>query len=132
MDLMNFKPTSDTVEVILRHPETDEPFCNDDGSEMTITVFAPHSKEYKAALYKQTNKRIQNAAKKGRSDITAEDLETSALTLISETVKAWDITYGGGKPALTEKLAKEVFSEVFWIREQVEEAVATTEFFTRG
>ena len=131
MDLMNLKPTSDTVEVILRHPQTGETVNNEDGSEMTITVYAPHSKEYKAALYKQTNKRIKAASKKGRTEITAEEIETSALTLLSEVVKDWDITYGGEKPKLTLTKVREVFTEVFWIKDQVEEAVATTEFFTQ-
>jgi hypothetical protein len=32
MDLMDLKPTSDTVDVLLKHPTTFEPLTNEDGS----------------------------------------------------------------------------------------------------
>ena len=51
MDLKNLTPTSDTVDVTIVHPTTLEPLTNDDKSEMTITMYAPHSKEYKAAVH---------------------------------------------------------------------------------
>jgi len=44
MDLMNLKPTSDTVEVKLVHPNTGDQLKNDDKTDMTITVYASHSK----------------------------------------------------------------------------------------
>jgi hypothetical protein len=38
MDLMNLIPTTDAIEVVIKHPSTFEPLLNDDGTEMTITV----------------------------------------------------------------------------------------------
>ena len=56
--MIEFNTDSDTLDVVLVHPSTLEPLLNDDKSEMTITMYAPHSKEYKAAVHIQTNKRL--------------------------------------------------------------------------
>ena len=133
MDLMDLKPTSDTIEVFLKHPATGDDLLNDDGGEMTITVYAPHSKEYKAAIHKQTNKRLKAASRKGSvGSISAEELEESGFDLLCGTVASWDITFGKEKPKLTIEKARTLFTEVFWIKDQVEEAVRDAEVFTRG
>ncbi len=60
MDLKNLTPTSDTIEVILVHPNTLEPLMNEGTKkrEMSITLHAPHSKEYKKLVHEQTDKRL--------------------------------------------------------------------------
>lgn len=130
MDLANLKPTKDTVEVEILHPTTFEPLTNEDGSEMTITVLAPHSKEYKAILHEQTNKRLKQAQKTKRLDVTAEELEDATIDLLAKSTVSWDITYAGEKPKLTLGKAKEIYTEVFWIRAQIEEAVSNSLDFT--
>jgi hypothetical protein len=133
MDLMDLKPTSDTIEVFLKHPSTGEDLLNDDGSEMTITLYAHYSKEYKAAIHKQTNKRLKAATRKGSlGNISAEELEESGFDLLCGVVASWDITFKKEKPKMTTEKARELFTEVFWIKEQVEEAVRDAEVFTRG
>ena len=130
MDLMNLKPTSDTVEVILKHPNTLDPLLNDDGSEMTVTLHASHSKEYKKIVHEQQDRRIKMMQKKAKSQISAQDIERDATDLLAKVTAGWDITYGGEKPKLTVTKAKEVFTEVFWIREQIEEAFSDSMDFT--
>tara|TARA_Y100000385_G_C13081972_1_gene634421 strand:+ start:913 stop:1311 length:399 start_codon:yes stop_codon:yes gene_type:complete len=130
MDLMNLKPTSDTVEVILKHPNTLDPLLNDDGSEMTVTLHASHSKEYKKIVHEQQDRRIKMMQKKAKSQISAQDIERDATDLLAKVTADWDITYGGEKPKLTVTKAKEVFTEVFWIREQIEEAFSDSMDFT--
>jgi hypothetical protein len=130
MDLMNLKPTSDTVEVILKHPNTLDPLLNDDGSEMTVTLHASHSKEYKKIVHEQQDRRIKMMQKKAKSQISAQDIERDATDLLAKVTAAWDITYGGEQPKLTVTKAKEVFTEVFWIREQIEEAFSDSMDFT--
>ena len=132
MDLMDLKPTSDTVDVLLKHPTTFEPLTNEDGSNMVITVYAPHSKDYKSAMHEQTNKRLKQSQAKKKVDFTSEDLEESTLTLLAKVTKSWKITYGGVKPQLTIPKAKEVYAEVFWIKDQIEEAVADSLDFTKA
>ncbi len=127
---MNLKPTSDTVEVILKHPNTLDPLLNDDGSEMTVTLHASHSKEYKKIVHEQQDRRIKMMQKKAKSQISAQDIERDATDLLAKVTADWDITYGGEKPKLTVTKAKEVFTEVFWIREQIEEAFSDSMDFT--
>lgn len=123
MDLKDLTPKSDEIVVVIKHPATGEPLKNDDKSEMTITIYAPHSKEYKKVLHEQTNKRLKKMQSKGNKDITAEDIEEATLEALAKTTKEWNITYGGEAPKLTVTKAKEVYEDVFWIRSQIEEAV---------
>ena len=132
MDLMDLKPTSETVDVLLKHPTTFEPLTNEDGYLMSITVYAPHSKEYKSAVHEQTNKRIKQSQSKKKVEFTSEDLEEATLELLAKATKGWKITYGGVKPQFSVPKAKEVYAEVFWIKDQIEEAVADSLDFTKA
>ena len=97
---------------------------------MSITVYAPHSKEYKKIVHEQQDRRIKMMQKKAKTQISAQDIERDAVDLLAKVTADWDITYGGEKPKLTVTKAKEVFTEVFWIREQIEEALADSMDFT--
>lgn len=130
MDLKDLKPKSDTVEVEIVHPNTQEPLKNEDGSVMTITMYAPHSKEYKAVVHEQTNKRLKQTAKTKKIEITAEELERTGLQLLAKVTKAWNITYGGEQPKFTVDAAVELYDEVFWIKDQIEEAINDSLDFT--
>jgi len=132
MDLMNLKPTSDTVEVKLLHPNTGEQLKNDDNTDMTITVYASHSKEYKAVMHEQTNKRLKAMQSGKNKDFTAQDMEEATLALLSNITASWDITYGGEKPKLTVDKAKDLYNEVFWIKTQIEGALADSLDFTKA
>lgn len=132
MDLKDLKPKSDTVDVEIVHPTTLEPLKNDDGSSMTITVYAPHSKEYKALVHEQTNKRLKQVSKTKKSEITAEELERAGLELISKATKDWNITFDGEQPKFSPDLAIKVYDEIFWIRDQIEEAISNSLDFTRA
>lgn len=132
MDLMNLKPTSDTVVVQLLHPNTGEAIDNDDGSAMTVTVYASHSKEHKAVLHEQTNKRIKMMSGGKVKEFTSEDIEEATLSLLSKITAEWDITYNGKKPALTVAIAKELYNDVFWIKDQVEGSLAEALDFTKA
>ena len=132
MDLMNLKPTSDTVEVTLKHPNTGVVLKNDDKTPMTITVYASHSKEHKAVMHEQTNKRLKAMQGGKKQEFTAQDIEEATLTLLSKITSEWNITYGGENPKLSVAKAKEIYDEVFWIKDQVEEALAESLDFTKA
>lgn len=132
MDLKDLTPKSDVVVVEIKHPATGEVLKNDDKSPMTITMFAPHSKEYKKVLHEQTNKRLKQMQSKKSQDITAEDLEEAALEALAKTTKEWSITFGGEQPKLTVAKAKEIYDEVFWIKNQLEGAVADSLDFMKA
>lgn len=132
MDLKDLTPKSDDIVVEIKHPANGETLKNDDKSPMTITIFAPHSKEYKKVLYEQTNKRLKQMQSKNTQDITAEDLEEASLEALAKTTKEWNITYGGEQPKLTVDKAKQVYDEVFWIKAQIEEATANSLDFMKA
>jgi len=119
-DLLDLTPKSDEVVIEVKHPTTEEVLKNDDGSNMTITVHATHSKEYKKVVHEIANKRIKVAKKNKSTDFTIEELEESALETVIKITKSWNITYDGSMPKLTEAKAREVYEKVFWIAPQIE------------
>jgi hypothetical protein len=132
MDLKDLTPKSDTLVIELLHPSTGDKLENEDGSVMTITKYAPHSKEYKTCIHEETNKQLKTAQKRNKLDLKAQDIENSTLNILARTTCDWNITYGGKKPKLNEKSAKELYSDVFWIKDQVEEAETNYLDFTNS
>lgn len=132
MDLMDLTPKTDIIVVTIKHPSTNEPLLNEDGSEMTITVYAPYSKEHKSVIHGIANKRLKAAQNKKSTEYTMEELEAATLESLAKTTKEWNITYGGEKPKLTEAKAKEVYDKVFWIKSQIEGAVETSMDFMKA
>ena len=129
MDLSKIVPKSDVITVTLLYPGTDTVLENDDKTPMTITLYAPHTKEYKAVVYEQANKRIKDQKK----EFTVQDYENSSLDLLVGITKEWDITYGGEKPKLNKKKAREVYSSEagFWIIDQLQGGLNSFEAFTQ-
>lgn len=128
MDLMDLKPKTDVVEVILKHPSTGDVLMNDNGNEMTVTLWAQYSKEYRAAMHDQQDKRLEKLQGKSNTRYSASELERDSIDLLCKITKEWDITYGGETPKLSK--AKEIYTEVFWLRNQVEEALSQSVDFT--
>ena len=133
MDSKNLTPASDTIEVILVHPNTLEPLMNEGSdNEMSITLYAPHSKEYKKLVHEQTDKRLAQMQKSKKVQVSAADLEKSSIDILAKATKEWDITYDGESPKLSVAKAKEIYSEYFWIKDQLEEAINETLDFTQA
>mgnify|MGYP003642873999 FL=1 len=131
MDLKDLTPSLNDLVVEIKHPATGDVLKNDDGTSMTITILAPHSKEYKKAQNEQINKRLKKAHKSKSQEVDYSDIEEATLEVLSKTTKSWDITYGGEKPKLTAARAKDLYEEVFWIRSQLEEVVTDAMDFTK-
>lgn len=135
MDLKNFVPQSETITVELLSPMAPyEVIKNPDGSPMTIELYATHSKFYRSEMHEQTNKRIKQMSKKRNTstDITAQELESAGINLLAKMTKSWNITYGDEVPKLTVEKAEEIYTEVFWIRSQLEEALSEDLGFTNS
>ena len=132
MDLMNLKPTSNTVEVKLKHPNTGVVLKNEDKTDMTIVVFANHSKEYKELMHEQTNKRLKEMQSNKNTNLTAQEMEKATLDMLSKITSEWNITYNKEQPKLSIAKAKQLYDEVFWIKDQIEEALADSLDFTKA
>ena len=121
-DLFNMIPTDDTIVVTIKHPVTEEVLTKDDGKEMTITVYAPHSSTYKATIHEQTNKRIQKASKGKKISFTAEELENTSLELLAKTTKDWSIQLNGKSPKYSVGEAMDLYAKLPWLKQQVMDA----------
>jgi hypothetical protein len=132
MDLRELTPSLEDIVVELVHPVTGDVLENDDGSVMTITLLAPHSKEYKKAQHEQITKQLNKAQKDKNTDIDYSEIEQSTLSVLAKTTKAWNIQHDGKKPKLTEDKAKSIYEEVFWIKEQLEAKVSEALAFMKG
>ena len=132
MDLKDLTPNLDDVVIDIKHPVTGEVLKNDDDTDMTITILAPHSKEYKKFQHAQISKRLQKAQKSKSQDVDYSDIEEATLEVLANTTKAWNLTFDGENPELTVERAKKMYDEVFWIRNQVEEAAAESMDFMKG
>ena len=121
-DLFALIPVDDTISVVIKHPSTDEPLVKDDGKEMTVTVYAPHSAQYKSAIHEQTNRRIQKASKSKKVTFTAEELENATLELLAKTTKDWNIQLNGKSPKFSVAEAVDLYSKLPWLRQQVMDA----------
>lgn len=122
MDLQSLIPTDDTIVVELKHPVTEDLLLKDDGKAMTITVYAPHSSTYKAAIHEQTNKRIQKASKGKKISFTAEELENTSLELLAKTTKDWSIQLNGKSPKYSVGEAMDLYAKLPWLKQQVMDA----------
>jgi hypothetical protein len=118
MDLSNFVPKSDTATFEIRHPVTGEILAKDDGTEMTVTVYLPHSKEYKAVVHEQNNKRITRA-QKGKAVYTSEDLEEATLDLLVKTTKDWNIQFDKKNIKFSQEEAREIYTKLPWVKAQI-------------
>lgn len=123
MDLSSLKPKSNVIEVILKHPGNGDTLVKPDGTEQSITVYAPHSKEYKKALYAQQNERLKKAQAGNKVEIDAEEIADIRIQLLADVTKSWDILIDGKCPKLTPAKARSLYEEIFWIPGQIEEEI---------
>lgn len=128
MDLADIKPKSDEIVVTLKHPATDEVIKNDDGTDMTITLHAPHTKEYRKAMYSASTERLKDK----KDDLTPDDYESIGVEVLVRVTKTWNITWNEKKPKATPAKIKEVYSSsgAFWIINDLQSEVQGFEAFT--
>lgn len=129
MDLKDLKPNSDTIVVTLHHPATFETLKTEDGKDMTIEVYAPHSLKYKEVLHEQGNRQLEKMQKNKKYKYTVQELEEFNLERLSKTTKDWHIQLNGVKPKFTLAKATELYRDYPWIVEQIQEAVTDNALF---
>lgn len=119
MDLRNYVPKEDTIVIPLVFKG--EQLKNKDGSDMTITVYGPWTKKYRASGFNLASKRLRN--KNEDTEVTYEDFNTANIELLASITYDWNITLDGKKPELTTENAIEVYDEIYWIKPLIEEAI---------
>jgi hypothetical protein len=130
MGLNSIGKIKETTEVELLHPATGEVLLNDDGSPMTITVHGPYSSTYKAINHAQQNKRLMKAQRTGgKMNLTAEEIESSALDLLVKCTEAWNLTLDTEPEEFSQDKARQVYLDHPWVREQVDAVFGDTRAF---
>lgn len=126
MDLSKFKVDSEnqTAELQVLHPVTFEPLENE-GKPVVIVLHGPDSQAQKKVVRGFQNDAIKQGMKKKKMNISSEQLEARALALDVASTADWkNLTYEGKQLKCTPENVKKVYSELPWLREQVEEFIS--------
>lgn len=120
---------SETTEVQLRHPVTDE-LLFDGEKPVQIVIYGTSSKVYRNAMLALQNKRLKNAQKR-TSGISAELLADEELDLLVKcSIRADELLYEG-KEVKGADAFRELYSDLRfkWVRDQVDAAIPDTSRF---
>lgn len=131
MDLSKFKPTSDVVQIFIKD-SNGEMIPKDDKTNMSITLYAYNSAEYKKVMHELANKRLQKAQRTRKLSITSEEIEKDSLERLINITKSWDIIYDGKCPVLNYESLKQIYTELSWIPNQLDEGLEEANSFTRA
>lgn len=134
-DLSDFTPSSDEIVVTLKNPKDQTVLTNDsDQSEMTWTLYAPHTKEYKKVMYDYTDARVKKMrtpdGKFDPNQISMAETDEENLKQLVDVTKGFNLDRNGERLKFSKTKAKEVLDQFFWIKPQLEEALETYEVFT--
>jgi hypothetical protein len=130
MSLLSVGKTKDTTDVMLYHPVSGEPLLNGDGTQMSVTIHGPYSARYKKVSHDQQNRRLIKAQRSGgKMNLTAEEIEASALEILVKCVDGWNVTLDKDLESFSEEKVRDVFTTLPWVREQVDAAFGDTRAF---
>lgn len=126
MDIFDYVPKDDYLTVKVERDG--KVLTNEDGSEMYIEVWLPHSKEFKKVRHEQSDELME----KQKTKLKSAELEELGLELLAKTTKGWNITAGEEAPKFSVKKAKEIYAKAEWIVDLIEEKKAEHIAFTQG
>jgi len=124
--------SEDGVVMEVEDPRDGDPLLDEDGNPVTITVAGSDSKAYRTYSRKAQNKRLKNLKPGQRKiDLDAAEMEEEQLNLLVECTLDWDGIAWEGKPLeCTKPNAKMLYTELGWLRDQVDAYMADrTNFF---
>ncbi|MBC7963803.1 MAG: hypothetical protein H7Y05_12765 [Steroidobacteraceae bacterium] len=123
------------VEVEILHPKTNLSL------NTFVTVYGSDSDVCKKVQRKQLNRRMerQNRSRNNKGGLTAEELETEALEVLTACTKSWrtgdrhELEMNDGEwLACTPENVRRVFEELPWLKEQVDQEIGDRSNFLRG
>jgi hypothetical protein len=124
--------------VELVHPTTAKPLG------MFVTVLGKHSQVFRDIIRDRVNRRVRdeaNANRRGKQPelMTAEQVEHDAIELLVACTLGWDSgtdkptwLYKGEELTFTVPNAIKIYTEMLWIREQVDNAIGDLENFIKA
>ena len=118
---------SESTEIQLVHPITEEPLEDTKGNPMMVEIFGKHTSAYKNAL----NKLLKASQKKGKKQSSLQEAQKQGLDLLCDCIggfKNLEIETEDGK--LDPNDIRSVLEDAFWIKDQVDSAIMDLENFT--
>lgn len=123
MDLNDLFPTSDEVQVQIKHPKTGDVIG-------TVVLYATHTKEFKEVQYKYIDTALARRAKMKEDYVpSAKETDESRTSQLAEITKAWDFKQDGKAVKLSVDKAVEVYGKLPFVRNQLETALEESEDF---
>lgn len=109
------------MDMVVRHPISDQPLVDDNGDPWTIRLESAYSDVYEQAMHVVQNRRLKKSGRGGRGvRLTAQDLEEGTLECLLAATLSWSgISSGGVKLEFTPKNVREQYTKHTWLREQV-------------
>jgi hypothetical protein len=108
-------------------PRDEETILTDDATKepITITVIGRDSKLYQEQQHKAVDKRINRRIAKGKKEkLSSAELEDDTLETLVKCTRAWShIAYGGKELECTPENVRMIYTNVPWLREQVNEFI---------
>lgn len=116
----------DTADVTINDPITGEP------TDIVITVMSMDSDDYKKVQLKLQNEQIK-FARKNRGKTTAERIQQEALELLVAITVNWKgVEKAGENWPFSHENARELYTKLPFIKEQVDEFVGDRRNFIRN
>lgn len=134
MDIFDDYNTADERSVLeVKHPATGLPLVMDGENPVRITLVGMDSERYRSSVRARTNKRLKAAADTVRSQVSAEMLESEALDLLAACTMGWTGIYVKGEAfAFSAENARQLYSRLPWLREQVDGFIADRANFLKA
>ena len=133
------KGSDEGARIELTHP------FNGSKTGVFIKVLGKHSTTFRELVRERSNRRVKleaHAARRGKpmEPRTAEQLEADAIELLVACTLGWDsgdeakqvIPYKGEELAYNVPNCKRVYTEMIWVREQVDNAIGDLENFIKA
>ena len=121
VSLDSFSSAETKMPMPLIHPKTGDVIATEAGADMVITLYGKDSDVYRKAQRTITNRRL---SKKTNATLTAERLEAEANEVLAHCTDSWNIVYEGEEIDCNFTNAKKVYTNLPWVKEQVDEFVA--------
>ena len=109
----------------LAHPVTDEPlWIDEDGQDpkpVEIDLLGVDSHKYTQAAHDQQSKRLKRAGRRGRIDVTGEEIEADQISLLVSCTTGWrNLVVDGETIPFNQMNARKLYARFTWMREQAQ------------
>jgi hypothetical protein len=119
VDLNDFKANDEPQSLVLVHPVTGADLTAN-GAPMTLHIIGPDHPTMRALERKVTDRRLKQASRTNRVEITAQMVEEELMERLATAIVGWENIYAGGKPVeWSHEEARQLVQDYPVFREQI-------------